>query len=220
MEKKQIIFCDFDGTITEKDNIVQIMKQFGPPGWEVLKDQVLSQSISIKDGVGKMFNLLPSSLKDEIVDFVLTNAKIRDGFKEFVHFAKEQGIPFYVVSGGIDFFVHPMLKDLGINSGIFCNESDFSGETINILWPHSCDVNCANQCGCCKPSIIRNFPEEKYERVVIGDSITDLAAARIADMVYARSFLLEKCLEEDLPHAPFETFYDILAHFKKRVVTA
>jgi 2-hydroxy-3-keto-5-methylthiopentenyl-1-phosphate phosphatase len=218
MGKQQIIFCDFDGTITVKDNIVQIMKQFGPAGWEELKDQVLSQQISIQEGVGKMFSLLPSQLKTEIIDYVLTNAKIRTGFSEFVAYIRQQDIPFYVVSGGIDFFVNPMLERVGIKKGIYCNGSDFSGETIRILWPHACDEVCTNQCGCCKPSIIRNFPPNKFERIVIGDSITDLAAARIVDKVYARSFLLDKCKEEALPYTGFETFYDILEQFKQQEV--
>lgn len=55
---KPIIFCDFDGTITNSDNIIAIMKKFAPPGWEELKDGVLKQKISISTGVGKMFSCL------------------------------------------------------------------------------------------------------------------------------------------------------------------
>ncbi|MGB2992381.1 MAG: 2-hydroxy-3-keto-5-methylthiopentenyl-1-phosphate phosphatase, partial [Paenisporosarcina sp.] len=41
-----VIFCDFDGTITIKDNIMAIMKKFAPPEWEPIKDQILGQQIS------------------------------------------------------------------------------------------------------------------------------------------------------------------------------
>jgi 2-hydroxy-3-keto-5-methylthiopentenyl-1-phosphate phosphatase len=218
VKKKQIVFCDFDGTITEKDNIVQIMKQFAPPEWEAIKDNILSQQVSIQAGVGEMFTLLPSDFKNNITDFVLTNAKIRDGFTDFVSYLRGNDIPFYVLSGGIDFFVHPLLEKLDIIDNVYCNGSDFSGKTIKILWPHSCDKQCSSGCGCCKPSIIRKFPAETYEKIVIGDSITDLAAARIADKVYARSFLLEKSREEELPYSSFETFYDILEEFQKQEV--
>lgn len=57
---KPIIFCDFDGTITNTDNIISIMKKFAPPEWEALKDGVLQQKISISSGVGDMFSLLDS----------------------------------------------------------------------------------------------------------------------------------------------------------------
>ena len=144
---KPIIFCDFDGTITDNDNIIAIMKRFAPPEWEALKEDILAQRISVQEGVGAMFSLLPSSWKEEIVDFILQNARIRDGFREFAAFTKEHDIPLYVTSGGIDFFVYPLLEGLIEKERIFCNGSDFSGETICITWPYSCDEQCQNGCG-------------------------------------------------------------------------
>ncbi|MBY6268970.1 2-hydroxy-3-keto-5-methylthiopentenyl-1-phosphate phosphatase [Parageobacillus thermoglucosidasius] len=209
---KPIIFCDFDGTITDNDNIIAIMKRFAPPEWETLKDDILSQRISVQEGVGAMFSLLPSSWKEDITDFILQNARIRDGFHEFVTFTKERGIPLYIVSGGIDFFVYPLLEGLVEKERIFCNGSDFSGETIRITWPHSCDEQCQNGCGCCKPSLLRKLRKPDSFHIVIGDSITDLAVAKLADHVIARDFLLQKCRELDIPHTPFATFFDVI-HF-------
>ena len=77
---KPIIFCDFDGTITNTDNIISIMKKFAPPDGKQLKDDVLQQTISISSGVGKMFSLLDSGLKDEIIQYVRETAGIRPGF--------------------------------------------------------------------------------------------------------------------------------------------
>ncbi|WHY79128.1 2-hydroxy-3-keto-5-methylthiopentenyl-1-phosphate phosphatase [Neobacillus sp. WH10] len=215
---KPVIFCDFDGTVTESDNIIAIMKKFAPPEWVKLKDQILSQQISINEGVGKLFSLIPSTLKEEITAFAIENAKIRPGFKEFVDFLRETGIPLYIVSGGIDFFVHPILEEYVPLSGIYCNESDFSGETIKILWPNKCDSLCENDCGCCKPSIIRklNHSEDSF-KIVIGDSVTDLQAAKHADFVLARDLLEEKCVEWGINHQGFHTFFDCIEEIKKRI---
>ncbi|MFC4184203.1 2-hydroxy-3-keto-5-methylthiopentenyl-1-phosphate phosphatase [Saccharococcus thermophilus] len=209
---KRVIFCDFDGTITDNDNIIAIMKQFAPPEWESLKDDILAQRISVQEGVGKMFSLLPSSRKEEITDFILQTARLRDGFREFVAFTKEHDIPLYIVSGGIDFFVYPLLEGLVDKERIFCNGSDFSGETIRITWPHACDDQCQNGCGCCKPSLLRKLAVPDAFHIVIGDSITDLEVAKRADHVLARDFLLQKCQELGLPHTPFTTFFDVI-HF-------
>ena len=46
--------------------------------------------------------------------------------------------------------------------------------------------------------------------VVIGDSITDLEAAKLADIVIARDFLIEKCEELHIPYEPFESFHDVI----------
>ncbi len=218
--RKPMIFCDFDGTITNSDNIIAIMKKFAPEEWDEIKNKVLSQEISIKEGVGRMFALLPSERKEDISEYIINHAKIRDGFKEFVTFTKEEGIPLYIVSGGIDFFVEPLLQGLVEEGNIYCNGSDFSGGKINILWPYSCDEKCDNDCGCCKPSIIRKLADSNSHKIVIGDSITDLEAAKLADQVIARNFLIKKCEEHAIVYSPFETFYDVMEILKKREVIA
>jgi 2-hydroxy-3-keto-5-methylthiopentenyl-1-phosphate phosphatase len=213
---KPVIFCDFDGTVTEKDNIIAIMNQFAPPGWEELKDRVLNRTMSIKEGVGRMFALLPVSLKDEIIRFAVENARIRPGFQEFLDFAKEEKISVYIVSGGIDFFLEPIINQFGPIDGVYCNGSDFSNDMIKVEWPNSCDEHCLNDCGCCKPSIIRQLVQEETYKIVIGDSVTDLEAAKQADHVFARDYLKDKCEEWDIPHTPFDTFYDCIEALKNK----
>lgn len=207
---KPIIFCDFDGTITETDNIISLMKKFAPPEWNGIKDQVLSQEVSIQEGVGNMFSLLPSSLKDEIISYLKETAVIREGFAEFVKFTKQEGIPLYIVSGGIDFFVYPLLEGLVEREYIYCNGSDFTDEKIEILWPNSCEGDCHNGCGCCKPTIISKLAREDEHVIVIGDSITDLQAAKLGDTVFARDFLTVKMEELGLAYHSFTTFHDVI----------
>jgi 2-hydroxy-3-keto-5-methylthiopentenyl-1-phosphate phosphatase len=217
MSKRIAVFCDFDGTITERDMIITIMEKFGAPGWETIKDQILNQEITIQDGVGQLFAGISSAKRDEIVDFVQEVAVIRPGFSEFLEFCEEQDIDFWVTSGGIDFFVNPLLAPFKIKNPIYCNASSFEGETIEILWPNACDEHCDNGCGMCKPSVLRKFPEEATFKVVIGDSITDLQAAKQADFVLARSLLLTKCQELGLQHAEFVTFYDCITVMKQLI---
>ncbi|WP_313892763.1 2-hydroxy-3-keto-5-methylthiopentenyl-1-phosphate phosphatase [Psychrobacillus sp.] len=209
--RKLVIFCDFDGTITNKDNIISLMKEFAPPEYLPIKENILSQKQSIRDGVKEMFALLPVSLKDQITSFLLEQAQIRDGFAEFVSYTKERNIPLYIVSGGIDFFIHPILEPFGPFADVYCNESDFSGDNIHIHFPHGCDELCTSKgCGCCKPSIIRQLLDDNALSVVIGDSITDLEAAKLADVVIARDFLIEKCEELHIRYEPFKSFHDVI----------
>ncbi len=213
--KKLILFCDFDGTITEKDNIVDIMKHFAPAGWEAIVQDILAQKKTIQTGVGELFSLIPSQEKENIIKFVVDVAQIRDGFREFVKYTREQGIQLLITSGGIDFFVYPKLEPFGLSEQIYCNSAEFDGETIKITWPHACDEHCDVDCGMCKTSIIRSYPSDDYYKVVIGDSITDLAGAKIADYTIARSFLKDKCEELGLPHSSFHTFYEVIDILKK-----
>lgn len=212
MSQKLVLFCDFDGTITEKDNIVSIVRKFAPSECETLIEQILTQKITIQSGVGRLFQLIPSAKRQEIVDFILEEARIRPGFAEFVRFCREEGIEWLITSGGIDFFLEPLLAPFDLSGvPLYCNGSDFSGERIRVTWPHSCDDHCGNGCGMCKTTIIRRYDPAQYYRVVIGDSITDLAGARIADYVIARSLLAQKAAELQLPHSTFATFHDVVA---------
>ncbi|NMH71413.1 2-hydroxy-3-keto-5-methylthiopentenyl-1-phosphate phosphatase [Bacillus sp. RO3] len=215
-----VIFCDFDGTITETDNIISLMKAFAPPEWEGIKDDILKQKIPIKEGVSKMFSLIPSSQKDEMVQYLVDTAVIRKGFKEFIEFTKERKIPLYIVSGGIDFFVHPLLEPYGPFNGVYCNEARFNESTIKVHWPHPCDEGCENKgCGCCKPSIIRTLSiKEGTEIIVIGDSVTDLEMAELGDSVFARDYLLQKCQERGIACHPFDTFHDCKNVLEKGVI--
>ncbi|WP_127586595.1 2-hydroxy-3-keto-5-methylthiopentenyl-1-phosphate phosphatase [Paenibacillus koleovorans] len=216
--RKTVIFCDFDGTITENDNIVAIMKHFDPPGWSDIVSRVLDRTVSIREGVGAMFALLPTSRKDEIVRYAIDNAVIRSGFAELLAFCKQHDIEFYVTSGGIDFFVFPLLAAFDIEpEHIYCNASDFSGETIRILWPHPCDEHCQVDCGMCKTTFIRKFPQDRYERILIGDSVTDFEGAKLADTIFARHYLIEKCEEIGLSYIPFHTFHDVTHALKKKL---
>jgi len=217
--KQLVIFCDFDGTITVNDNIIAIMKHFQPPGWEELAQGVLDKRISVRKGVGAMFKLLPTSRKAEIVDFAIRNATIRDGFEAFVRYCAASDIKLLVTSGGIDFFIYPLLAPFGIpEANIYCNASSFEGDTIDILWPHPCDDECDVDCGMCKTTIIRRYPKAGYKRILIGDSVTDFAGAKLVDEVFARSTLIDLCQDLKLNYKPFQTFHDIIDQLEAQPV--
>lgn len=219
--KKRIVFCDFDGTITVNDNIIAIIKHFNPDGWEAIAEKTIATELSIKDGVGRLFRLLPSSLQKEVIDFSISNARIREGFADFLGYCKQHDIEFYVTSGGIDFFVYPILEPFQIpRDHIYCNSSDFGGERIEILWPNPCDEHCNNDCGMCKTTIMRRFPADQYERIMIGDSVTDFEGAKLADLVFSRSHLTTKCKELGLPHIEYETFHDIIGAMNEERMVA
>ncbi|HDR6268016.1 2-hydroxy-3-keto-5-methylthiopentenyl-1-phosphate phosphatase [Bacillus cereus] len=208
------VFCDFDGTITNNDNIMSIMEKFAPPEAAEVKNRILSQELSIQEGVSQLFQLIPTHLRDNIIQFLKETAEIRSGFHEFIQFVKENNISFYVISGGMDFFVYPLLQGIIPKEQIYCNETDFSKEFITVKWPHSCDDHCQNYCGLCKSSLIRKLSDTNDFHIVIGDSITDLQAAKQADKVFARDFLITKCEENHIAYTPFETFQDVQAELK------
>ncbi len=209
------ILCDFDGTITAEDNIIALMKAFAPSEWHTIKDDVLAQNISIRSGVGQLFELLPSAGRTVYRDYLVERIELRPGFIDFLAEVSQNDWQFDVVSGGMDFFVYPILNGHVDPDHIYCNVADFSAETVRIDWPHACDEQCTNDCGCCKPTIARRIVNPDDRLVVIGDSVTDFEVAKQADFVYARGQLITLCEAEGIRYAPFETFDDITYHLKE-----
>ena len=216
--KKLIIFSDFDGTITEHDVIVMIMEKFAPPEWIQIKDKILyERSITLKDGVEKLFSLIESNKKNKIIDFVKKEAKLRVGFIEFLDFCEKEKIDFKVLSGGLDFFVEAVLENHKDQLEIFCNVGNFDFEKIKIDYkylPKNCTL--CGDCGCCKIEIIEQYPKEKFTRILIGDSLTDLAASKVADVVFARGDLIKYLEQENISCIPFKDFHEI----KKQLISS
>ena len=52
----------------------------------------------------------------------------------------------------------------------------------------------------------------------VGDGVTDLCPARKADLVFARSRLLEECRAEGLPHVELRDFSDVVTELERRSV--
>jgi len=211
---KPIIFCDFDGTITETDNIFSLMTQFVPEESKKIAEAMITQTISFKDGLSAMFQLLATQQKDDIVQYLMDTAKIREGFGDFVRYAQDNNIPFYIVSSGVGFFIEPLVEKYGSFTGIYCNQADFSGKQIQLIYPNSCDQECSHfstqGCGCCKSSVMRTVAADDHFKIVIGDSLSDFEAAKQADIVLARDHLIHRCEELQIPYKPFTTFYDCL----------
>ncbi len=209
--KKIVIFSDFDGTITERDVIVMIMEKFAPPEWVQIKDKILyERTITLKDGIEALFKLIDSEKKREITDYIKKNVKIRSGFKELLDFCQKENIDFNVLSGGLDFHIEPILENYKTKLKLYCNKADFSSDKIGIKYdflPENCNI--CGTCGCCKIEIIEKYPQDRFLRVLIGDSLTDLAPSKVSDMVFARADLIKYLEQENIPFIPFNTFHEV-----------
>jgi 2-hydroxy-3-keto-5-methylthiopentenyl-1-phosphate phosphatase len=203
MAKPLAVFCDFDGTITERDMIVTICEKFCPPEWVQIKDAILSRKLGVRQGVAELFAMIPSSKKQDIIEYGQSVVRWRAGFQEFLEFCKANGLEFIVCSGGIDFFVEPLMAPYARwISKLFTIPSDFSGPTIQLRHPFGCETE-----GLCKAKVMEQYPESI--RVLIGDSITDLHGAHQADVVYARNGLKDYLDQDKVSYYSFETFFDV-----------
>jgi 2-hydroxy-3-keto-5-methylthiopentenyl-1-phosphate phosphatase len=208
MAKPLTIFCDFDGTITEKDMVVTLCQKFCPNDWEPIVQDIVARKITVKEGVIALFAKIPSSKKAELIGYAHEVVRWRAGFKEFLEFCKANGLRFIVCSGGIDFFIEPLMAPFKPwIERIVSIPSDFSGPMIALRHNYACDSE-----GTCKVKVMAEYPNDTH--LLIGDSITDLHGAQHADVVYARAKLKDYLDQDKISYTPFETFFDILKSFE------
>jgi 2-hydroxy-3-keto-5-methylthiopentenyl-1-phosphate phosphatase len=212
---KKVFLSDFDGTITKKDVIDSIMEKFAPPEWKEIHNNLINGIIDIDVGIEKMFKLLPSSKKDDILNWVLENIEIREGFNEFLDFLNENNIPFVVLSGGIDFYIEPLLEPYKNKIlKIYSNKAHFDKDFIEVGFIYKCDNICKRHCGVCKPYIMeRDF--KNYYRYFAGDGITDIYAVEFSNEIFATSSLKNYLKKNNIKFYKFENFYDIMEVLNK-----
>lgn len=221
--KRVAVFCDFDGTISEQDAIVMVMEAFAPPQWREISDEILhTQTISVQEGIQKLYSLLPSRLEPEIQVFLKENVRLRAGFDRFVAFCSQQGIPLNIVSGGLESFITPLVSPYQDKLRIFANRTCLQAETIEVkmpYFPEKCDP--CGKCACCKVEIIDQVCQtacgSPWVKIAIGDSVTDFGMAQTADFTYTRDKLTPFCQQNQLPHLPFESFDTIIADLKTKI---
>lgn len=207
--QRSVVFCDFDGTITEKDMIVAVCDKFCPPEWKTIATEIMERRKTVKVGVAELFNLIPSSKREPIIAFANEFVRYRKGFPEFLDYCKNRGIEFVVCSGGIDFFLKPLMEPFRNKiDRIVCIPSDFSGPTIQLSHPYACD-----SCGTCKVKVMQEYPDAR--QILIGDGITDVHGATQAGLVYARNGLKGYLDQDGIAYQPFENFHDIIDRFEK-----
>ena len=118
-------------------------------------------------------------------------------------------IELYVVSDGFDFFINRTLKKYGIKSfvKVFSNKLNYSKGKLIPVFPLF-NQYCKKDSGLCKCEIIKKLKKDR--RVLyIGDGTSDICAANLADILFAKDSLAEHCDQNGINYLKFKTFKDI-----------
>lgn len=219
-KRKIVIFSDFDGTIFMQDTGHVLVDALGG-GAEYrhkLEEQFKSGERTFREISDDMWGSLSIPFGDGF-DLMAQTLKIDPGFREFHNYCLEQGFPFNVISAGLKPVLQRTLDiflgDEAATMNIVANNLEAPGGIPwKPVWLHDCDtgldkaysVNEARS-----QAQLDCLPGEIPLIVFIGDGVSDLPAAREADVLFARRGLRleEHCKEHDIPYIPFDTFSDV-----------
>jgi len=196
------VVLDYDGTVTESDLLDRVAKEFGDPAiYQEVEDGLDEGRLPLRDVIIREFRPVTAPL-DEVVDWVLENAKVRPGFPDFVAEARAAGWELLIVSSGFHELIEPVLEREGVDVAVHANRVDPRPDGWRVDWryPGDCD-----ECGeSCKRSLL-----PPGEVVYVGDGYSDRCAALAADRVFATAGLARYLAERGIPFEPFSDFNDL-----------
>ncbi len=203
-----LIVVDFDGTITERDTLDDVLEQYAPDRVRGGRAGLSEGRLTLRECMAMEFEPVRGD-QGTIVAEAVRAAVVRPGFGEFVRAAEAAGHRLVVVSGGFESIIRPVLdrEDAG-HLPVFAHEARFTahGTTVEFRHWEDCDV-CGEEC---KRSIVAGLRDGR--RVVyIGDGYSDRCAAIAADRRFARRFLAEDLDRMGLSYTPFDDFHTVRA---------
>jgi len=210
MRKKPIIFCDFDGTFTEKDIGHNFYRHFSNDKIGPIVHDWKKGLISSRECLRREAALVHAD--ESRVTAFLARYDLRAGAVDFYRALKKNDLDFYIVSDGLNLYIEYFLARHKLEEiRFFSNIGTLRNGGLTIEFPH--DNHGCRRCGCCKGARIAEITEKNRSAVTvvfIGDGLSDLCALPHADMIFARGDLLRYCREQNVMAIEYESFYDIL----------
>ncbi len=201
------MLLDFDGTLVEPNVAIELVSEFVPDGKRVARevdDLLHSGRISLREAWSRQVALLDPHRLDEMARWSVEHTPLRAGATELVTLLRRHAIPTTVVSGGLDFYIHPILRRHGFDLPVRSDRLEVNDGSFALLHPYGHPT--CRLCGICKAAIAQPAPDEPLRSVFAGDGSTDRYAAEVADIVFARRRLRQYCDAAAIPYFPFEEF--------------
>lgn len=199
------VFCDFDGTITNRDSIVFLTERFG--GGSEFREDVLLKIVSKEMTV---FEAIEHELAtvcaewEEALAVLQAEISVDPFFGDFVGWCRERGIPLSVLSSGMRPVVEAFVGRF--NVPIFAHSVEIGAGGWRYRHEEQND----------KRNLLDGLPEDD-EIVYVGDGTSDVSVIPFVDRLFAKEgrFLAEYCRVNGVDFTSFRNFADIQAAMEK-----
>ena len=229
------LVLDWDGTVTEVDTLHLVLEEFGYHGIYARVEGALGRSMTLNEVIAAEFETVTAPL-DEVVGWLLENARIRAGFSELVR--KQRPL---IVSSGFHELIEPLLEREGALGVVELRANRLDprpdGWRVRFRADHECGT-CGEPCkrrdleqlkrvdrsvptdaraepvrpdgGTASGASGPDLPQDG-EVVFAGDGYSDRCAALAADRVFARDGLAEWLASRNVEFEPLTDFYALAA---------
>jgi 2,3-diketo-5-methylthio-1-phosphopentane phosphatase len=210
--KKFAFVSDFDGTLTEKDF------------YEIITDQYLKEECrdkfkewkdkKIKDVeyLGYVFGNIRRTEKEIYQDIM--KIKLDPFATEFIRNIRDNGGDFIIVSAGTAYYIDKVLDNNHIKDvKVYTNKGAFKDNGIHFLLDEN-DEFYSEIYGIDKMMVVKKLKNQYDKIIYAGDSEPDVKPALLADVVFAKSKLVDLLKQEHKEFIEFNDFSDIWKKLK------
>ena len=201
-----IIFCDFDGTITNLDTIVFLTENAGAD--PALREQTLPKIVT---GEWTVYEAIEIQMKNlhlswkEAVSLLTSEVHIDPSFEDFVKWAHGRQIAVKVVSSGMLPIIDLFIGHLNLET--YAHPVQIRREG----WRYTPDPKRM------KVAVLQKARESYKPLIYVGDGTSDVCALPFADFVFAKRYLAEHCKEYEIPYFSFDSFTEIQSELCERL---
>ncbi|HTO85472.1 MAG TPA: MtnX-like HAD-IB family phosphatase [Methylomirabilota bacterium] len=199
------VICDFDGTIANEDVTDGLLERFAEPAWVTIEAAWRSGEISARECMARQIDLLQAWRDD--IDAYLATVDIDPEFAAFAEFCRTNGLGLRVVSDGLDYVIHNILRRHRLDHlPVIANKfEDVGNGRYRLRFPNF-RPDCESGSGTCKCAAARQAGAAAKWTLLIGDGASDYCLAASADFVFAKGKLLTFCQQNLLLHRGFADF--------------
>ena len=214
---KTLVQCDFDGTITEDDASFFLLDLFAQGDWRQVLREYKEHRISVGEFNSRAFAMVKAD-KAALIEAArgiipscgtpVRGVKIRPGFQELVAYCSARNFRLVIVSNGLSFYIEAILEELGLaDIEVHAAQAWFypDGVRVGYRGPDGSQLDDG-----LKEAYIQLFLKQGYRVVYVGNGVSDIAAAKYAQLVLATGELLAYCKQNKIECQSFDDLSDVV----------
>jgi 2-hydroxy-3-keto-5-methylthiopentenyl-1-phosphate phosphatase len=208
------VYFDFDNTITTFDVLDAIIEQFSiDRQWLAYEEAWRAGDIGSKECLEGQLRSIRGT-KESLVRYLSTIA-LDTHFKRLLSLLQEAGIRPVILSDSFSFFIASILRNNDVRGiTVYANRLRFYKDRLIPSFPHTNHL--CSHCAHCKTNNFSSAGAAEKNIIYIGDGLSDVCPAQHADLVFAKSTLLDHFKKTKKYCVAFNDLGDVYNYFKEQ----